>query len=691
MSYEKQTWVPYDETLSEEENIKRGAVVTAPKLNKMEEGISYAHTDLKKHADDDKNPHKVNADQVGAYSKEELDILANGYRSFSKATSRIAAATTGTDLLLTQSCHPQYVANAVNKPFQVSSHDGIFYRNFFSETFGHVVFIPNDNSRRTFINYRSSTYPQADNYWSGWQLLTSSAQLFGSWTLGFNENVTFEGKITGSNAVNPHRAENVSSPTIVSPSSTNLEFAQGSYDNVAKNDNLFYNNTTGVVGDRLNIPLHFNLLEQINRDYPQTKLLSFEQIIKYLTAVTFKAYVSNVNNGGGKITLYRTSGGFTANPTFVESMSTESNTIIGLTYGASAGFNSIFTPDGVAHFNITGGKVVDDSKPLGVRISHIEVGYRMSITNLIDAIFEKLDDPANRYRTSTVQGAIPQNPTWVSKNLQDTDQLDHDWVYANGLVNTPASETNSGYVKRSRVGANIQIVWFKPFSSETIYKMSKLNTDAWTNWEPDDGNGWVPNATGAQLAALPTRAMSERYATLAAGIGPHPTLPQTGMFKVTGVNTRLVANLEYMNGEIWRNTFLSPNWTGWYQLANKTPKMLTSGYNLDNLKTFPQIQETWVSPTNGISSSIVNKPPQLTNETFAIEQIPIRINTTADYATLQRLTAYVPGTNNAPRVFQRVVGMQTGPFATIWKEVGSDLADRITKLEAAIVALGGTV
>ncbi|MGL9969419.1 pyocin knob domain-containing protein [Enterococcus sp. DIV1420a] len=39
MAYEKQTWLPYDELKSEEENIQAGAVVTAERLNYIEAGI----------------------------------------------------------------------------------------------------------------------------------------------------------------------------------------------------------------------------------------------------------------------------------------------------------------------------------------------------------------------------------------------------------------------------------------------------------------------------------------------------------------------------------------------------------------------------------------------------------------------------------------------------------------------------
>lgn len=100
MSYEKQTWVPYDDNLSEEENINAGAIVTAERMNYLEGGLQQ-HTedvdnphqitktqvglgnvdnvqqaskeDFDNHLGNKLNPHSVTASQVGAYSKAEAD------------------------------------------------------------------------------------------------------------------------------------------------------------------------------------------------------------------------------------------------------------------------------------------------------------------------------------------------------------------------------------------------------------------------------------------------------------------------------------------------------------------------------------------------------------------------------------------------------------------------------------------
>ena len=39
MAYEKQTWIPYDDNKTEEQNIQNGAVVTAERINHLETGL----------------------------------------------------------------------------------------------------------------------------------------------------------------------------------------------------------------------------------------------------------------------------------------------------------------------------------------------------------------------------------------------------------------------------------------------------------------------------------------------------------------------------------------------------------------------------------------------------------------------------------------------------------------------------
>ncbi|MDT2635066.1 hypothetical protein P7D52_01410 [Enterococcus dongliensis] len=58
MAYEKQTWVPYDDNKTEEENIQNGAVVTAERINHLETGLD-------EHDKNTTNPHKVTKAQVG--------------------------------------------------------------------------------------------------------------------------------------------------------------------------------------------------------------------------------------------------------------------------------------------------------------------------------------------------------------------------------------------------------------------------------------------------------------------------------------------------------------------------------------------------------------------------------------------------------------------------------------------------
>lgn len=58
MAYEKQTWVSYDDNKTEEQNIQDGAVVTAERINHLENGLD-------EHDKNTSNPHKVTKTQVG--------------------------------------------------------------------------------------------------------------------------------------------------------------------------------------------------------------------------------------------------------------------------------------------------------------------------------------------------------------------------------------------------------------------------------------------------------------------------------------------------------------------------------------------------------------------------------------------------------------------------------------------------
>lgn len=73
MVYEKQTWISYDDNKTEEQNIKDGAVVTAERMNHIEDGVEAQATkiEFEAHLDDKKNPHEVTAHQVGALTAEE--------------------------------------------------------------------------------------------------------------------------------------------------------------------------------------------------------------------------------------------------------------------------------------------------------------------------------------------------------------------------------------------------------------------------------------------------------------------------------------------------------------------------------------------------------------------------------------------------------------------------------------------
>lgn len=73
MAYEKQTWISYDDNKTEEQNIKDGAVVTAERMNHIEDGVEAQVTKIEfdSHLDDKGNPHEVTAHQVGALTAEE--------------------------------------------------------------------------------------------------------------------------------------------------------------------------------------------------------------------------------------------------------------------------------------------------------------------------------------------------------------------------------------------------------------------------------------------------------------------------------------------------------------------------------------------------------------------------------------------------------------------------------------------
>ncbi|MGM0169049.1 hypothetical protein IGI39_003365 [Enterococcus sp. AZ135] len=66
MAYEKQIWIPYDDNKTEEQNIQDGAVVTAERMNHLETGLD-------EHESDKENPHKVTAEQTGAYTQTQAN------------------------------------------------------------------------------------------------------------------------------------------------------------------------------------------------------------------------------------------------------------------------------------------------------------------------------------------------------------------------------------------------------------------------------------------------------------------------------------------------------------------------------------------------------------------------------------------------------------------------------------------
>jgi hypothetical protein len=145
MAYEKQTWVPYDDNKTEEENIQAGAVVTAEKMNYLETGLDEhdknttnphkvtkaqvglgnvanveqaTKTEFDSHTSSKTNPHSVTASQVGAYSKVESE---NRYAKPSDITKDKAGLgnvdnfATATRLDAEQG----FAANAFMTPFRV--------------------------------------------------------------------------------------------------------------------------------------------------------------------------------------------------------------------------------------------------------------------------------------------------------------------------------------------------------------------------------------------------------------------------------------------------------------------------------------------------------------------------------------------------------------------------------------------
>lgn len=145
MAYEKQTWVPYDDNKTEEENIQAGAVVTAERMNYLETGLDEhdknttnphkvtkaqvglgnvanveqaTKTEFDSHTSSKTNPHSVTASQVGAYSKVESE---NRYAKPSDITKDKAGLgnvdnfATATRLDAEQG----FAANAFMTPFRV--------------------------------------------------------------------------------------------------------------------------------------------------------------------------------------------------------------------------------------------------------------------------------------------------------------------------------------------------------------------------------------------------------------------------------------------------------------------------------------------------------------------------------------------------------------------------------------------
>ncbi|QXJ59411.1 hypothetical protein J9537_01070 [Enterococcus raffinosus] len=90
MAYEKQTWISYDDNKTEEENIETGAVVTAERMNHIEDGVEAQATKIEfdAHLDDKENPHEVTAHQVGALTAEETSANVI-YQAIGKETVKI--------------------------------------------------------------------------------------------------------------------------------------------------------------------------------------------------------------------------------------------------------------------------------------------------------------------------------------------------------------------------------------------------------------------------------------------------------------------------------------------------------------------------------------------------------------------------------------------------------------------------
>lgn len=697
MSYEKHEWVPYDETLSEAENIERGAVVTAPKLNEMEKGISDAHIDidavdesakkeLKKHLDDVANPHKTTAEQVGAYSATFLDTLANEFRMFDKVTRNVNRISDTYDLGKLESLDWTYIDKPTNLPPEL---EGVAIAGWvvkmLTNTSMGVIFITNHTSRRVYYG----------NAYGGTALVWNKS-------LNFNElnslmygvpqitkfNPSYKNKVRSSTVANPNILNRVVQSSVILPNNAAwVESPQSDYNAVSVDSATTALLSTSESGSKIQYLQRWNLLEEFRRTFPQLNGYSMAQILLLNPSAVVSTWARGSGVGGNRVSFAATNGSsydvLTANTT---------NEIREMKYTLNAAALKHYMVSGNELFLNVYSEASDGTVPSTVEIRYVELRISFNLPSFKDSLFAVLDYVPNGHRLFQLDGNAIQNPVEFDKDLASSTAYSHGPVYMNTVLNGPIGVPNSGFVTRTNVGANIREVTYRPFNSRTTYSNTKLNTDKWQGWQPLDGNAPVINTSAEQLTELPTIPMALQYAGLAANVSP-TGLQAAGIFSsVYTTSVRLMVTFtDSSTGITYTNTRYNTAWLGWQEVYQATPTLLKSGEDLNNLKGFPQSQKLYSAPTNGIAGSILNKPTQLTNETFSIELIPSRINTAADYSTLQRLTAYIPGSSNAPRVFQRYVGMQTGAFATLWKEFDSGLADRVTKLEAAIVALGGTV
>jgi hypothetical protein len=87
MSYKKSNWVPYDPTLSFEQNVTQGGTTTADKLNNMETGISNNDinkvnvSDMRKPANDVAGIEEVNAkqDKIGYTPADDSKVVHDNH------------------------------------------------------------------------------------------------------------------------------------------------------------------------------------------------------------------------------------------------------------------------------------------------------------------------------------------------------------------------------------------------------------------------------------------------------------------------------------------------------------------------------------------------------------------------------------------------------------------------------------